>query len=1020
VRASLHLAFRRLRARPLSVLALVAALAGAGGLIGSSSVTSALSQETSARVQLRSLPPKYRSLHVRYYTLPLEADFRAPRVEATLRSFAGVTTRPHRVQVWHSIQPDDPNGLRLAIVREPHRDVIVDRGRLPRGCRKKVCEALVLSGREPLGARVPLAKGRIALVVGSGSLASSALPDRSELGKSALLVGSLSPTLEPLVAQDGSTVVYSATLDPEAVHGYALASLDARLRGAVVRLERGDPLVRATAPLPTLDGLVDRGRVARERLLLVSGEAAALVIAFAAFAASARRRDLELVESQLTTLGASRVQVWTPRIVEAAVPAAAAVVVAFCALAVAAAVAARLRSLPYRFVWAALPGDTLLAIVGAGLLGFVLLLAATRARRRSRLGLGALEIAALTALAVVVWETWTTGALDPARVAAGGSPVILVLPALGFFAAAVLLLRLLPVALRGGERLARRAPVGVRLALLGAARRPSQTAAATTFLAVCLGCAVFSLDYRATLEHQARDQARFAAGAPWRVLESGRTRQPDVTPLTRFARVTSERPTPVLRLDGDVTSTSAQGAQVPVRVLAVPAARLRGLIGWRRSFSSLSLDEIARKLRPRPVGLAGPRLATDVDRLRVWARSQTDYPRMIVLHLLLPGESFAHIRLGVVWRRWQRLEVALPRAMRGARLVGLEYAPTYVPISFKYDPTGFVDLGRIEERRGARWSALPSLAGWTSTRTPDGSSGLLVTESLRHAPVARSLRFDLNGTYRPLIHPKIGLPLPDPGFEDGPVPVLAGGPVAAQAVDGLLTVGLPGKQIEARVAGTARLFPTITERESSFLVVDYDTLFAVMNADEPGLAAPTEAWFFGPQRADFAARLSQPPFRVERLVDVRALERSLLDDPLAAGTRRTLGIAAILAAALGVLGLVLAARSAVVAERLEIAEYEALGVARSTLRRSAQVRLLAVSALGIVAGVLGGFVSVRLTGAFVAVTGSAKRPLPPIVTVVAWPAAAAVVAAVAVAATVAAAVVTRRAFREATARRLRA
>jgi hypothetical protein len=65
-------------------------------------------------------------------------------------------------------------------------------------------------------------------------------------------------------------------------------------------------------------------------------------------------------------------------------------------------------------------------------------------------------------------------------------------------------------------------------------------------------------------------------------------------------------------------------------------------------------------------------------------------------------------------------------------------------------------------------------------------------------------------------------------------------------------------------------------------------------------------------------------------------------------------------------------------------------------------------------------VSVRLTGAFVAVTGSAKRPLPPIVTVVAWPAAAVVVGAVTVAATVAAAVVTRRAFREATARRLRA
>jgi hypothetical protein len=475
-----------------------------------------------------------------------------------------------------------------------------------------------------------------------------------------------------------------------------------------------------------------------------------------------------------------------------------------------------------------------------------------------------------------------------------------------------------------------------------------------------------------------------------------------------------------MRLDGDIRSVSAEGGQQPVRVLALPASRLRALLGWRTSFSRFSPKELEQRLRPRRVALTGPRLAASADTLRVWARARTDYPRMIVLHLLLPGQGFAHLRLGVVWRRWQRLAAAVPPALRGARLVGLEYAPTYVPISFKYDPSGFVDLGRIEERRGTTWSPLPSLAAWTPSRTPDGSAGVLVTESLADAPIGRSLRFDLNGTFRPLIHPKIGLPLPDPGFQEGPLPVLAAGPLAAQAVDRLLTVDLPGMPIEARVVATARLFPTITDHESSFLVVDYDTLFAALNADEPGLAAPTEAWFFRPQPPGVAARLARPPFRVERVVDARALERSLLGDPLAAGTRRTLGIAAVVAALLGVLGLVLAARSALVVERLEIAEYEALGVPRSALRRSAQLRLLALSTLGIAAGVVGGFVSVRLTGAFVAVTGSAKRPLPPIVTVVAWPAAAVVVGAVTVAATVAAAVVTRRAFREATARRLRA
>jgi hypothetical protein len=64
------------------------------------------------------------------------------------------------------------------------------------------------------------------------------------------------------------------------------------------------------------------------------------------------------------------------------------------------------------------------------------------------------------------------------------------------------LLRALPFALHAGERLSRRAPFGLRLALLGAARNPAQAAAATTFLAVALGAALFGLNYRATLDRQ--------------------------------------------------------------------------------------------------------------------------------------------------------------------------------------------------------------------------------------------------------------------------------------------------------------------------------------------------------------------------------------------------------------------------------------------------------------------------------------------------------------------------------------
>jgi hypothetical protein len=1010
-RAPLAFALRRLRVRPFSTAALIATLAAAGGLIGWSSLGAALAQEKNVRAQLQSTPPTYRSLRVRYYTLPLEGDFRAGKVESVFHGFTDVTAAPARVQIWHSLDPNNPNGLRLAVAARPGTDVDLHSGRLPLTCSGRVCEAVVLRGRRQVGDRIALGRGRTAVVVGRGSLRPEVLPDQTELARETLLIRSVDRPLLPLVRGAGSTVFYSAALEPDRVRGFDLGGLDERLREHIVRLERGDSLVRGTAPVATLERLRHRGAVAANRLLLVAGQAAALVIAFAAFIAGARRRETELAEAQLLVLGASRRQTWLARAVEALVPSVAAVALSLTGLLVAAVLLAEVRGLPFAFVGAALPLVTVLAVVGAGAFSAAMLLAAGAAPRRPRFGVGTLEVAALVALAVLVWQTATTGALEPNRVADSGGPLILLAPTLGFFAAGVVMLRLVPIALRASERLARRAPIAARLAFLTAARNPRQIAAATTFLAVALGSALFSLDYRATLERQARDQSRFAAGAAWRVIG----RSDDVTPLTRFATISTERPTPAVRLNADVVEANTQQ---PLTVLALPAARITELLGWRRNFSRLSPAAIARRLRRHAVALRGPRL--DGTAIRVWARAQTDYPRIVVLHLLRPGQDFVHLRLGVVWRHWRRLEVPLPSGLRGSQLVAIEYAPTYVPLDFKYDPTGFVDLGRIQQRRGGAWSSLPSQQRWTETTAQNGTAGILISQQLKHAPIARSLRFVLNGTFQPLIHPRLGLPAPHLGFETGPVPILASAALTAQAVDGLVTLALPGKQIEGRVVATADLFPTIVARRSAFAVVDYQTLFAAMNADQPGLLQPGEAWFFDRQPPAFAAAVAAPKLHVERVVDEHALEARTLGDPLAAGARSMLTVAAILAAALALVGLVLGARSAASAERLQLAEYEALGVPRSALRRSAQLRSLILTLLGLAAGVLGGFVSARIVGAFVAVTGSGVRPLPPIVTVIAWPVTAALVVAVALAGALSASLVARRALREPAARRLRA
>ncbi|HEY3184081.1 MAG TPA: hypothetical protein VGJ77_14665 [Gaiellaceae bacterium] len=978
-------ALRRLRARPLQVVGLVLALAAAAGLVGWSSVEAALAQETSVRLRLAERPPGARSFRVVAFTQPGAPDRRA-EIERAFAGLRDVTAPARSVRVWHSIDPNDAAGTRLVTVRE-RDDLVLESGRRPHGCRGDVCEVVVLTGNEELGARVPLRRAATALVVGRGRLRTGILPSTTELGARALYVRSVGGPLAPLVRNDGSTVATAAPLRPLRVHAADLPRLRERLRRTIARLQRGDPLVRPGAPLSVLDELDRRGTVARRRLLLVAGEGAALIVAFAAFAAATRRRDRERAEEQLATFGASRAQIAVARAAEVALPAAAGTLLALGGLAVVS-----------RAEGVAVPSETVWTIVGVAAAATVVLLAAG-APRRARFGLGALELTALTALALVAWQAAATGALDANRVAArGAGPLLLLVPALAFFAAGVLLLRLLPPLLRAAERLARRAPVAARLALVGAARSPAQAAAATTFLAVAVGASLFSLGYRTTLERQAADQARFAAGAPWRVVAPPAG---DVTPLTRFAA-----PTPALRLDGDVLQAYPRGGQVPVRVLALPARRLPQLLGWRGGFARTSRGELASRLRPQPVRLHGPPLARDARALRAWARVRAGEPRIVVAHLLLPGQRFAHVVLGVATRRWRLLRAPV-RDLPGAQLVGIEFASTSGSPTFQYDPRGYLELGPLEQLARGAWTPLPPLGSWREAQAADGATGYLAAWDFTHAPVERGIRFDFNGTLRALIHPKLGLPAPPPGFEVGAVPALAGPPAAAQAVDGTVTLDVAGRQLPVRIVGRARLFPTVLERPSRFLVLDYDTLFAALNGDRPGTALPNEAWFF--TRRPAAAT-----------VDARALERRLRADPLAAGTESVLGLAGVLAAALALVGLVLASRAALADDRLALAEYEALGVQPRSLRRSAQLRLVAVSALGIGAGVLGAWATVRVVGALVAVAGTARRPLPPIVAAIAWPQAAAVLVAVGAAGVGAAAFLTARALRAPAARRLRA
>jgi hypothetical protein len=100
----------------------------------------------------------------------------------------------------------------------------------------------------------------------------------------------------------------AALLDRTRVRAAHLDRLAGRIEAAVARIRRAGPNSHASGPAPLLRRLDERGSVAQRRMLLISAQAAVLLLAFVAFAASGRALDARRGDDQLILLRAGRRQ----------------------------------------------------------------------------------------------------------------------------------------------------------------------------------------------------------------------------------------------------------------------------------------------------------------------------------------------------------------------------------------------------------------------------------------------------------------------------------------------------------------------------------------------------------------------------------------------------------------------------------------------------------------------------------------------------------------------------------------
>ncbi len=713
------LAWRRLRRRGSGALVAALGLAIATAVLAGvhAGVTIASDRATSQAVE--RIPAPVRAVRAVWFGVPAEQseaqDALSRHVDAALSEvpLAGPT---ELALFRESTVAGRFVGIAAVEGLAPH--VIVRSGRLPERCTPLRCEVLRLRGRGAL----PNAPGLRIVEVGTGTLRSQQLfGDFLEPTDNATADAETAPALResgryhrpaapPLVVAEG---VDTLSASPPLARTYRSYAWVWPLAGGSPRMWQIDGLIsrveRARAELALRSGSFSvgvpeeelrdaerRANVAGRRLLLVGGEAAALLLAFALLAARGMRRDLVAARTRLTWYGARRWQLALLTGVESAAVGACGVLAGWIVGSAAGAIAASLADAPAARV---LLESTLsangLAVAFAAVLVTTALIALTvslPARVTARIGVPeAVAAAALLVVAVVL----AGGAVDDERLAAGeGSALLLLLlPGLLALAGAIVAARVFPAVARAvGSRA--QGSISVRLAALGLGRGSGTAVVTVGFLTIAFALAFMAGAYRATLDRSEREQAAFQVPLDQVVREdlSSLVRVFDAASLARYRELAGAGGDayPVLR----VTGSAGRAEQVTgVTALGLDRGAIERLGAWHASWASgAGRGRLAELVAPEsdPV-LRGADLPDGRIVLRVG-------PGVVSFAAVVetPDGEFPRIELGAA--RPRQATTLSARAPAESRLVSLEIVPPPRLIEGGAD-AGIAFAGSVTHRR---------------------------------------------------------------------------------------------------------------------------------------------------------------------------------------------------------------------------------------------------------------------------------------------------------------------------------
>jgi ABC-type lipoprotein release transport system permease subunit len=636
-----------------------------------------------------------------------------------------------------------------------------------------------------------------------------------------------------------------------------------------------------------------------------------------------------------------------------------------------------------------------------------------------------IDVFGIVLAGILLFELRQRGLVE-ASADAGLDPFAIASPALFLFAGALVLLRVLPLILRGlGWLLTRTRGMATALPGWHLGRNPIPYGRLALLIWLTTGFGAFALTYAQTLSASYSDRASFTAGSDGRVIgeDVGFLTVPD-TPTAAVYR-TKGAPR------GSIRTTASE-------VLAVRPEEFAGVVAWRDDFGA-SPEVTFGPLRPDGPPDLGVELPTDavavsfeaVSIPRPWAEQEASAsePEPPPLSLVIRtadagGRLWTFASPPIEDDGWARYEVPLTAT---AALFDAPGAEVAAPLTIRSmwlerpssaaapQPTDgeevLVDAVEVLTPSGASplWEALDTEL--------EARSGLSITESPGSAAVDAYYSALPEGAEAPSAAQRRSSPLNREGTvlvwrtpvttRVSPVPHLTKPPptlrvlldrdaarLGAISVGDPTTVGIEANQISSEVVGDLGVVPTADDPTAEGVIVtDLDVLLHWLNltpnwaltGDQSAVAAPQELWFRSDDPDGVVNRLLSATNAEVEVITASGVESAFSSRPVQIGLVSILFVGAAAGVILALAGVTSYVLIAVQRRTKEMGVLRALGFQRTGVAGTFAVEQLVVLGLGAVIGVAGGVALMRLLIPFVQLGEEAEELVPEVLLILDYP-----------------------------------